>query len=158
MLGMITGLQGKGVGMTTDDEAKRNKEIVCVAKNHETQTGFCDLVKSPLSKGVNSAYGLGFIEGAVWADNKPSQQALAKELYRLGYTITLNGDIIPRAEEEKAMKSYIEYQKSQVIDKACEWLEENINKYLYINTDWNTPQLDYEFLKKFKKAMEGGDE
>lgn len=136
----------------------REEEIINAAKEHGKQTFFCDLVKSASSKGVNSAYGLGFIEGAVWADSNPSQQALAKELYRLGYTITLNGDIIPRAEEEKAMKSYIEYQKSQVIDKACEWLEENINKYLYINTDWNTPQLDYEFLKKFKKAMEGGEE
>lgn len=61
----------------------------------------------------------------MWADNNPSQKALAKELYRLGYTITLNGDIIPRAEEEKAMKSYIEYQKSQVIEKAVEWVKEN---------------------------------
>lgn len=76
MLGMITSLQGKGVDMTTDDETKRNKEIVCAAKNHETQTGFCDLVKSPLSKGVNSAYGIGFIEGCVWADAHPSNELL----------------------------------------------------------------------------------
>lgn len=103
----------------------REEEIINSAKEHGKQTFFCDLVKSASSKGVNSAYGLGFIEGAVWADNNPSQKALAKELYRLGYTITLNGDIIPRAEEEKAMKSYIEYQKSQVIEKAVEWVKEN---------------------------------
>lgn len=78
----------------------REDEITNSAKEHEKQTFFCDLVKSASSKGVNSAYGLGFIEGAVWADNNPSQQALAKQLHRLGYTISLNGDIIPRDNEE----------------------------------------------------------
>ena len=62
--------------MIISDNIKRNKEIVCAAKNHETQTGFCDLVKSPLSKGVNSAYGVGFIEGCVWADAHPSKEVL----------------------------------------------------------------------------------
>lgn len=136
----------------------REDEITNSAKEHEKQTFFCNLVKSGSSNGVNSAYCIGFIEGAVWADNNPSQQALAKELHRLGYGITLNGDIISKADENEEIERYVEYQKNKLIEKACEWLEENINKYLYINTDWNTPQLDYEFLKKFKKAMEGGDE
>lgn len=139
----------------------REEEIINSAKEHGKQTFFCDLVKSASSKGVNSAYGLGFIEGAVWADNNPSQKALAKELYRLGYTITLNGDIIPRAEEEKAMKSYIEYQKSQVIEKAVEWLIDNFAtsevddynqttvKTWFVDTD--------EMIEDFKKAMEGDD-
>ncbi len=92
-----------------------------------------------------------FIAGAIWSDNNPSPKALAKELYRLGYTITLNGDIIPRAEEEKAMKSYIEYHKSQVIEKACEWLEEFTMDYV------NDTKLGFckkEFIKDFRKAME----
>lgn len=138
----------------------REEEIINAAKEHGKQTFFCDLVKSASSKGVNSAYGLGFIEGAVWADNNPSQKALAKEMYRLGYTITLNGDIIPRAEEEKAMKSYIEYQKSQVIDKACEWLEKNIRNY--INWEYNEFHQCVEYdggidiekmISDFKKVM-----
>lgn len=49
---------------------------MCAAKEHEKQTGFYDLVKSPLSKGVNSAYGVGFIEGCVWADTHPSNELL----------------------------------------------------------------------------------
>lgn len=124
----------------------REEEIINSAKEHEKQTFFCDLVKSNSSKGVNSAYGLGFIEGAVWADNNPSQKALSKELHRLGYTITLNGDIISRAEEEKDMKSYIEYQKSKVVEKACEWLIEN----------WPTNDGGElcVFRKNFQKAME----
>jgi len=100
----------------------------------------------------------GFIEGAKWADNNPSQQALAKELYRLGYTTTLNGDIIPRDEEEKAMKSYIEYQKSQVIEKACEWLKENIHKYREYDESGFYHEKSKFLFKDFKKAMEGGDE
>lgn len=128
----------------------REDEIINSAKEHGKQTFFCDLVKSASSNGVNSAYGLGFIEGAVWADNNPSQEALAKELYRLGYTITLNGDIIPRAEEEKAINSYIEYQKSQVIDKACEWLEPVFKDLAGYNCSG-------DLIEDFKKAMERGE-
>jgi len=42
-----------------------DKEIVERAKEAEKRTGFGELVHSPISKGVNSAYGIGFIEGMV---------------------------------------------------------------------------------------------
>ena len=42
-----------------------DKEIVKRAKEAEKRTGFGELVHSPISKGVNSAFGIGFIEGMV---------------------------------------------------------------------------------------------
>lgn len=43
-----------------------DKEIIDRARLAEKRTtGFCDLVHSLISKGVNSAYGIGFIEGMV---------------------------------------------------------------------------------------------
>lgn len=81
-----------------------------------------------------------FIEGAKWADNNPSQQVLAKELHRLGYGITLNGNIISKAEENKDMERYVEYQKEKLIEKACKWLEYNFN-------------MPDDFRKHFIKAM-----
>ena len=39
-------------------------------------------------------------------------------------------------------------------EKVCKWLEENIEKYVYINTDWNIPGIDYDFLKNLRKMME----
>lgn len=94
-----------------------------------------------------------FIAGAKWADNNPSQKALAKELHRLGYTITLNSDIVPRAEEEKAVKSYIEYQKSQFIEKACEWLEKHVEDFMPPTNSLHDYNIG-ELILFFKKAME----
>ena len=42
-----------------------DKEIIERAKEAEKRTGFGELVHSPISKGVNSAFGIGFIEGMV---------------------------------------------------------------------------------------------
>jgi hypothetical protein len=96
-----------------------------------------------------------FEEGAKWADDNPSPKSLAKELHRLGYTITLNGDIIPRAEEEEAIKRYIEYQKSQFIKKACEWLEKHVRDYKYYDSDLADGNIDVDdLIYGFKKAME----
>lgn len=46
----------------------RKEEIVYAAKAHEHSTQFGELVRSKASRGVNSAYGIGFLEGAEWAD------------------------------------------------------------------------------------------
>lgn len=47
------------------------KEIVNAAKEHEKRSGFGELAKSELSRGVNSAYGIGFLDGAEWALAQP---------------------------------------------------------------------------------------
>jgi len=55
----------------------REEQIVKAAKAKEEKTDFCELVKSPVSRGVNSAFGIGFLEGAVWADENPKQITLS---------------------------------------------------------------------------------
>ncbi len=46
---------------------KRDEEIVNIAKQKEESQVFCDIVEY-------SAYGVGFIEGAKWADEYPSME------------------------------------------------------------------------------------
>lgn len=45
----------------------KNEEIVNAAKEHERGIKLGKLAKSELSMGVNSAYGIGFLDGAEWA-------------------------------------------------------------------------------------------
>lgn len=54
-----------------------------------------------------------------------------------------------------------EWKEQQMIDKACEWLEENVFDYEYIYYDvggFVSPEFRIEeFINDFKKAMtEGG--
>lgn len=45
----------------------RKEEIIQTARQKEKEVGFTQIVKD--AKGVNSAYGIGFLEGAEWADS-----------------------------------------------------------------------------------------
>ena len=51
----------------------RLEEIVQEAKHHEREEGFTQLVKD--TKGLYSAYGIGFLEGAEWADKSMIDKA-----------------------------------------------------------------------------------
>jgi hypothetical protein len=55
-----------------------DEEIVKRAKEAEKRTGFGELVHSPISKGVNSAYGTGFIEGMVEYRNSLQEEPVSK--------------------------------------------------------------------------------
>ena len=44
----------------------REEQIINAAKTFEKKEGFSPIVKK--ARGVNSAWGIGFLEGAVWAD------------------------------------------------------------------------------------------
>lgn len=87
----------------------RIEEIVKEAKHREKEEGFTQLVKD--TKGICSAYGIGFLEGAEWADKT-------------------------------------------MIDKVCEWLEDNIYDYLYINRDFNEADYKNELIEDLRKAMD----
>lgn len=52
-----------------------DEKIVNAAKEHEQGFGFGRLVNSKVSRGVNSAYGIGFLEGAEWL-----RQQIMKEI------------------------------------------------------------------------------
>jgi hypothetical protein len=62
-----------------------DKEIIERAKEAEKRTCFGELVHSPISKGVNSAFGIGFIEGMVEYRNslqEPASIDFEQELYK----------------------------------------------------------------------------
>lgn len=48
----------------------RKEEIIQTACQKEKEVGFSQFVYE--AKDVNSAYGIGFLEGAEWADNHPN--------------------------------------------------------------------------------------
>ena len=66
-----------------------------------------------------------------------------------------NGNIIDATKivlekKEKGAPTYsdaIEWVRKEVIEKACEWLKENIDGGVH-------PSSTYGFVEKFKKAME----
>lgn len=51
----------------------RREETIQVIKQKEKEVGFTQIVKE--AKGVNSAYGIGFLEGAEWADRTMIEKA-----------------------------------------------------------------------------------
>ena len=51
----------------------RREETIQVIKQKEKEVGFTQIVKE--AKGVNSAYGIGFLEGAEWADKTAIEKA-----------------------------------------------------------------------------------
>ena len=56
---------------------ERKEEIIQRAKEAEKETAFSDIVLE--AKGVNSSYGIGFLEGCVWADQHPRKGFIACE-------------------------------------------------------------------------------
>lgn len=39
-------------------------------------------------------------------------------------------------------------------EKVCEFIEDKIDDYLFINKDWNAAQLNSKFIEDLRKAME----
>lgn len=82
----------------------------------------------------------GFIEGAEWSDEHPSEDNIAKYLSERGWPVSTNGVVTYEA-ATKSMQSYYEYKRKQWIDSACEFIRENT-------------ALESEFYKDFRKVME----
>ena len=84
----------------------REEQIVKAAKDSEKQMGFGE---------VPSSYGIGFLKGAIWADEHPDL-----------YSVT---------------RKAVERERKYLIDKACEWLNnfynEGTHSYL-VNEDIDT--------------------
>ena len=108
-----------------------DKEIVERAKEAEKRTGFGELVHSPVSKGVNSAYGVGFIEGMVEYRN-----SIQEEPY-------LNWKDMSLQEKKDLLASL---QKD--IEPASEDLEAAIDIYLSTYFGGEKEKQEWPFLKK----------
>ena len=57
-----------------------DEQIVEAAKSAEKKTEFGELVHSKVSRGVNSAFGIGFLEGAEWAREQIMKKAVDGEV------------------------------------------------------------------------------
>lgn len=108
----------------------REEEIIARAGEAEKETTFSDIVFK--AKGVNSAYGIGYIEGAKWADEHPSEEErgmtleekIKIELHDYLYKSGLS-HIICANDRLKVAKHFTEWANKTMIDKACEWIERN---------------------------------
>lgn len=77
-----------------------------------------------------------FVEGAKWADKHPNLSE----------------------EEQVGMGELgMMWQKKHLIEKACEWLQENVNKYSYVikieNTKYRKVHFTDSLIEDFSKAM-----
>jgi hypothetical protein len=106
----------------------------------------------------NDCMRMGFYEGAKWADENPtycsvrmvgSQSYSKQQLREMGFAFDLNGNVLSPNHLAKKAAHY-------VIDKACEWLENNINKYIIIDDYLSKvqPKISSSMFDDFKKAME----
>ena len=72
--------------------------------------------------------------------------------------LEMSNELIPYTTEEiKAMVktiSQLRKEKKELLDKVCEWIEDNIYDYLYINRDFNEADYKYGFIEDLKKSIE----
>lgn len=71
--------------------------------------------------------------------------------------LEMSNELIPYTTEEiKAMVKTIAQlrkEKKELLDKVCEWIEDNIYDYLYINRDFNEADYKNELIEDLIKAM-----
>lgn len=81
-----------------------------------------------------------------------------QQLIDMGFSFTLNGDIVTPDELEELYRKYVEYIKEKLIDKSCEYIRTHIWETVdddedpIIESVSNTTKE--EFIKDFKRFME----
>ena len=53
-----------------------------------------------------------------------------------------------------AFKAGAEWADKTMLDKVCEWVEDNIYDYLYIYQVFNVAEYKHELIEDLRKAME----
>lgn len=76
-----------------------------------------------------------------------------EELLNMGFGFTLNGDIVTPEEEKKLIEEYINHKKNQWINKACEWLENNLDCMASMTPEGELYWLP-NCIDNFRKTME----
>ena len=94
----------------------REEQIVKAAKDAEKQMGF--------GEGIPSYYGIGFLEGAVWADEHPINYDGKAMLYVLNKGAAMG--------------------RREMLDKVCQYLFEN----------YHGEKLSLRMIEDLRKAME----
>ena len=111
-----------------------DKEIVERAKEAEKRTGFGELVHSPISKGVNSAYGIGFIEGMVEYRNSLQKEPVSGEQVKESAKIQHVNDTCKNSKD------------SLTQEPISEELEEEIKRFIDIGGDEEKSLYKYTFV------------
>ena len=80
------------------------------------------------------------------------KEEIDKEANSFANTVSLGEQEI--AKTWSAFMSGAEWADKTMLDKVCEWLEDNIYDYLYINRDFNEADYKHELIEDLRKAME----
>ena len=116
-----------------------DKEIVERAKKAEKRTGFGELVHSPISKGVNSAFGIGFIEGMVEYRNSLQEEPVSEELDDAAYKFVMDNFGNPKEPlykfDQRCFRAGAKWQKQkeytcyeEAFEDGAKWKVENLWK------------------------------
>ena len=134
-----------------------DKEITERAKEAEKRTSFGELVHSPLSRGVNSAYGIGFIEGMVEYRNSLQEKHVSEDLEEVsdkyGKNIESNysNDMFDRGDIMKAFEDGAQWQREQMMVEAVEGgCFSYKNGYVHISCDIDEHLTNIKFGDKIK--------
>ena len=134
-----------------------DKEIIERTKEAEKRTSFGELVHSPLSRGVNSAYGIGFIEGMVEYRNSLLKESMSEDLEEVsdkyGKNIESNysNDMFDRGDIMKAFEDGAQWQREQMMAKAVEGgCFSYKNGYVHISCDIDEHLTNIKFGDKIK--------
>lgn len=102
----------------------------------------------------NNAIVESYIAGAEWADNHPDEKVIAQYLYeKKGYPIDLNGHLPSFEDTMKDVELYDRYKREKWMDRACEWISDNIRYYTH-NDPLYEEYIDEErFINDFRKSM-----
>ena len=120
----------------------RKEEIIQAAQQAEKEVGLTQIVKD--AKGVNSAYGIGFLEGAEWADNNIWKDAQGDDLPEIDREVIVLIKSLPEHEDSLLKVSFAhrppEYWEGKNIGTG------EITRYepkRYDNGGWNQPNVVY---------------
>lgn len=76
----------------------------------------------------------------LWSDNSTSN----KESFIRG----------AKWSDEHPFEEVILTDRRFILDKVCEWLEDNIYDYLYINRNFNEADYKHELIEDLRKAID----
>ena len=86
------------------------------------------------------------------AVDNPNEKAMVKYLYeKKGYPIDLNGNLVSYEEAMESANRYINYKKEKFIEKACEWMKDNIT-YTHPRKGTEECVVNLEKLKDYMKG------
>lgn len=139
-----------------------DEEIVKRAKDAEKRTSFGELVHSPISKGVNSAYGIGFIDGMEEYRSSLQREPVIKNLEKASrrYAALQAGmkdamtseyyEEYPYSPNDiEAFKAGAQWQKQQMMKTAKSGIGNNDNYIQFEDGTW----IDLDPSMQLKSAF-----